>query len=152
MVARLGVALPTHRASATCLDIAALAPTGGGAITVSTSAEAEDVAAAGYRDWIDAVAITHGTPRCGGVHQRGRRIDEVDKVIVEDPGTACAIAAHLGPLEALIEIDGFQSGRLVRLLPNHAWLAAAAYDRYHSLAGTMPPSLHGSAVWQRING
>jgi len=43
----------------------------------------------------------------------------------------------------------FPIGSQVRILPNHACLTSAAYDRYHVVAG---PGAPVEAVWPRVNG
>lgn len=47
-----------------------------------------------------------------------------------------------------IEHAGFHIGRRLRILPNHACLTAAAYDRYHVVAGGTVIE----AAWPRVNG
>ena len=47
-----------------------------------------------------------------------------------------------------IEHAGFHIGRRLLILPNHACLTAAAYDRYHVVDG----SAAIQAVWPRVNG
>lgn len=47
-----------------------------------------------------------------------------------------------------IDHDRFPVGRPLRILPNHACLTAAAYDRYHVVAGGTAIE----AVWPRVNG
>lgn len=47
-----------------------------------------------------------------------------------------------------IAYDRFPIGRRLRILPNHACLTSAAYDRYHVVAGGNDIE----AVWSRING
>lgn len=47
-----------------------------------------------------------------------------------------------------IEHAAFPIGRRLLVLPNHACLTAAAYDRYHVVAGTGAIE----AVWPRVNG
>lgn len=44
--------------------------------------------------------------------------------------------------------DAFPVGTRLRILPNHACLTAAAYDRYHVVSGNRGCE----AVWKRING
>lgn len=47
-----------------------------------------------------------------------------------------------------IEHAGFHVGRRLLILPNHACITAAAYDRYHVVNGS--PAIE--AVWPRVNG
>lgn len=92
-----GVALRPHMKTAKSIEVAKLAAPGFGPITVSTLAEAQYFADAGWRDQIYAVGITP---------QKLERAAALGcKVITDDPEAAAAIAAHPGPLRALVEID-----------------------------------------------
>lgn len=46
-----------------------------------------------------------------------------------------------------LDFDQFPLGRLLRILPNHADMTAAAYRRYHVVDG----GSHVEAVWPRVN-
>ena len=97
---RLGVTLRPHVKTAKSLAVAALTDGGRpGPITVSTLAEAEAFAAAGYRDIVYAVGIApHKLPRVNALRERG-----VDLTVLLD---SVAQAATLDPgVPALIEID-----------------------------------------------
>lgn len=97
-----GVRLRPHMKTAKCLEVAELAAPGRGPITVSTLAEARHFAAGGFRDQIHAVGIA---PRkldaVAALNAAGADV----KVITDDPDAAAAIAAHPGPLRALVEVD-----------------------------------------------
>ncbi|WP_431283285.1 alanine racemase [Humitalea sp. 24SJ18S-53] len=93
-----GVVLRPHLKTAKCVEVARLAAPDGGPVTVSTLAEAEAFWAAGYHDQIYAVGITP------------QKLDRVAalpgvNIITDDVAVARAIAAHPGPLSALIEVD-----------------------------------------------
>ena len=47
-----------------------------------------------------------------------------------------------------VDLAAFPVGRVVRVLPNHADMTAAAYDRYHVVEGGDPDVV---AVWDRSN-
>ena len=97
-----GVALRPHLKTAKSRDVARLAAPGHGAITVSTLAEARDFAEGGWTDQIYAVGIT---PRkLDAVAELNAAGAEV-KVITDDPDAARAVAAHPGPVSALVEVD-----------------------------------------------
>ncbi|MDW8313334.1 MAG: alanine racemase [Rhodovarius sp.] len=97
-----GLRFRPHLKTAKCLEVAALAAPQGGPITVSTLAEAEFFAAGGWRDQIYAVGITpQKLDRVAALNAAGADV----KVITDDADAARAIAAHPGPLRALIEID-----------------------------------------------
>lgn len=97
-----GVTLRPHCKTAKSADVARLATAGGDGITVSTIAEAEYFAAAGFRDILIAVATTA---------DKLRRLDDLLAqgihltVLTDDATVAAAIAATLGPLRSLIEVD-----------------------------------------------
>ena len=92
-----GVVLRPHMKTAKSIEVARLAAPGFGPITVSTLAEAQYFADAGWRDQIYAVGITP------------QKLDRAAalgcKVITDDLEAAAAIAAHPGPIRALVEID-----------------------------------------------
>ena len=92
-----GVALRPHMKTAKSIEVAKLAAPGFGPITVSTLAEAQYFADAGWRDQIYAVGITP------------QKLDRAAalgcKVITDDAEAAAAIATHPGPTRALVEID-----------------------------------------------
>ncbi|WP_433201011.1 alanine racemase [Dactylosporangium sp. CS-047395] len=95
---RLGVALRPHVKTAKSLDVAALVDGGAkGPITVSTLAEAEAFAAAGYRDILYAVGIA--PQKLGRV--RALRDRGVDLVVLLDSVEQASAAG----VPALIEID-----------------------------------------------
>lgn len=97
---RHGVMLRPHMKTAKSIDVARLA--GGGAITVSTVAEAAYFAGHGLRDMIYAAGIT---PRkldaVAALNAAGADV----AVITDDPAMAAAIAAHPAPVRALVEVD-----------------------------------------------
>ena len=47
-----------------------------------------------------------------------------------------------------VDLAAFPVGRILRVLPNHADMTAAAYDRYHVVERTVPDVV---AVWRRDN-
>ncbi|MDX3191226.1 alanine racemase [Streptomyces sp. MN03-5084-2B] len=102
----LGVPLRAHVKTAKSLDVAALLHDGQpGPITVSTLAEAEAFADAGYRDIVYAVGIApHKLPRVVALRQRG-----VDLVVlldsVEQAAALAAARAGMAGIPALIEVD-----------------------------------------------
>jgi D-serine deaminase-like pyridoxal phosphate-dependent protein len=97
-----GVALRPHMKTAKSLDVAALAAPGFGPITVSTLAEARHFARGGYADQIYAVGITpQKLDAIAALNAAGAGV----KVITDDPDASRAIAAHPGPVTALIELD-----------------------------------------------
>lgn len=102
-VARHGVSLRPHLKTAKSVEVARLATRGeAGGITVSTLAEAAHFAEAGFRDQIYAVGITpQKLDRVAALNARGAAV----KVITDDADVAAAIAAHPGPLCALVEVD-----------------------------------------------
>ncbi|MBV1799555.1 alanine racemase [Siccirubricoccus sp. G192] len=97
-----GLTLRPHLKTAKSREVARLAAPDCGPITVSTLAEARYFAEGGWRDQIYAVGIT---PRkldaVAALNAAGAEV----KVITDDPESARAIAAHPGPLRALIEVD-----------------------------------------------
>lgn len=102
-VARHGVALRPHLKTAKSVEVARLATAGeAGGITVSTLAEAEYFARAGFGDQIYAVGITPAKlDRVAALNARGAAV----KVITDDLDVAAAIAAHPGAITALVEVD-----------------------------------------------
>lgn len=97
-----GLVLRPHLKTAKSLDVAALAAPNHGPITVSTIAEAEYFARGGYKDQILAAGITpQKLGRVAALNAAGADI----KVITDDVEAARAIAAHPGPLTALVEVD-----------------------------------------------
>ncbi|HEX3501255.1 MAG TPA: alanine racemase [Stellaceae bacterium] len=106
-VARHGVALRPHMKTAKSAAVARLAVAGqAGGITVSTLAEVEYFAAAGFRDILYAVGITAAKLDRAAALRQGA----VDlKLVTDDPETAAAIAAHARTTGAehrvLVEID-----------------------------------------------
>lgn len=97
-----GVALRPHLKTAKSRDVARLAAPDHGAITVSTLAEARHFAEGGWTDQIYAVGIT--PQKLDAVAELNAAGAEV-KVITDDPGAARAVAAHAGPVSALVEVD-----------------------------------------------
>lgn len=102
-----GVALRPHMKTAKSVEVARLAVAGQmGGITVSTLAEVEYFAAAGFRDILYAVGITRAKlDRVAALRRHG-----VDLIIItDDAETAMAIAAHAKASGAghrvLVEID-----------------------------------------------
>lgn len=51
-----------------------------------------------------------------------------------------------------IDFDHFAIGSLVRVMPNHVCMTAAAYDKYHVVEGAAEHPEDIVAVWQRCNG
>jgi D-serine deaminase-like pyridoxal phosphate-dependent protein len=102
----LGVPLRAHVKTAKSLEVAALLHDGQpGPITVSTLAEAEAFADAGYRDIVYAVGIApHKLPRVIALRRRG-----VDLVVlldsVEQAAELAAARAGMVSVPALIEVD-----------------------------------------------
>lgn len=66
--------------------------------------------------------------------------------------TVSAVSQELGLVTtrdgAPVNLEAFPVGRVVRVLPNHADMTAAAYDRYHVVDGNTPDVV---AVWGRSN-
>jgi D-serine deaminase-like pyridoxal phosphate-dependent protein len=101
-VGRHGVTLRPHLKTAKSIDVAMLAAPGFGPITVSTLAEAQHFAEAGFRDQIYAVGIVPAKlDAVAALNARGADV----KVITDDVETARAIAAHPGWIRALAEVD-----------------------------------------------
>lgn len=104
----LGVALRPHLKTAKSVDVARIAAGGGqGPITVSTLAEAEYFAAAGWRDILYSTAITAAKLKRADHIQRdhGARL----LFVLDDKDTAAAIGREAASLDArfgiLIEVD-----------------------------------------------
>lgn len=135
-----GVVLRPHMKTAKSLEVAALAAPGHGPITVSTLAEARYFAEGGYRDQIYAVGIT---PRkldaIAALNAAGAAV----KVILDDAEVARAVAAHPGPLTALIEVDvGEGRGGVA---PDSSLLPELAAILGPRLAGVMTHAGHSYA-------
>ncbi|MCU0945857.1 MAG: alanine racemase, partial [Rubritepida sp.] len=97
-----GVRLRPHLKTAKSRAVAALAAPDQGPITVSTLAEARYFAEGGWRDQIYAVGITpQKLDAVAALNAAGADV----KVITDDADCAAAIAAHPGPLRALVEVD-----------------------------------------------
>ncbi|PWS35403.1 alanine racemase [Falsiroseomonas bella] len=97
-----GVILRPHMKTAKNAQVADMAAPGKGPITVSTLAEARYFADHGFRDQIYAVGIVPAKlDAVAALNAAGNAV----KVITDDLDTARAIAAHPGPIEALIEVD-----------------------------------------------
>ncbi|MBC9177208.1 alanine racemase [Pseudoroseomonas ludipueritiae] len=136
-----GVRLRPHMKTAKSLDVAALAAPDHGPITVSTLAEARYFFDGGYKDQIYAVGIAPAKlDAVAALNAQGAEI----KVIVDDAEAAAAIAAHPGPLSALVEVDvgegrggvAPESGALLALAATlGARLAGVLTHAGHSYAG-----------------
>jgi D-serine deaminase-like pyridoxal phosphate-dependent protein len=97
-----GLVLRPHMKTAKSIAVADLAAPGKGPITVSTVAEARYFAGGGFRDQIYAVGITPAKlDAIAALNAQGGDV----KVITDDAEVAAAIAAHPGPLRALVEVD-----------------------------------------------
>src|ERR687885_1964362 len=97
-----GLTLRPHLKTAKSRNVAALAAPGFGPITVSTLAEARHFAEGGWRDQIYAVGITpQKLDAVAALNAAGAEV----KVITDDLDAARAIAAHPGPVSALVEVD-----------------------------------------------
>jgi D-serine deaminase-like pyridoxal phosphate-dependent protein len=97
-----GLVLRPHMKTAKSIAVADLAAPGKGPITVSTIAEARYFAGGGFRDQIYAVGITPAKlDAVAALNAQGCDV----KVITDDTDMAAAIAAHAGPLRALVEVD-----------------------------------------------
>lgn len=135
-----GVTLRPHMKTAKNAQIAEMAAPGRGPITVSTLAEARYFADHGFRDQIYAVGIV---PRkldaVAALNAAGAAV----KVITDDPEVAAAIAAHPGPLSALIEVD-VGEGR-AGVAPGSEALAEIARRLGARLAGVLSHSGHSYA-------
>ncbi|MDB5376874.1 MAG: hypothetical protein JWR00_1320, partial [Rubritepida sp.] len=97
-----GVVLRPHMKTAKSVEVAKLAAPDFGPVTVSTLAEAEYLAKAGWIDQIYAVGITpQKLERVAAMNAAGARI----KIITDDVEMAEKIAAHPGQIAALVEVD-----------------------------------------------
>ena len=140
MARRPGVALRPHLKTAKCAQVADLAAPGKGAITVSTLAEARYFADHGFRDQIYAVGIVPAKlDAVAALNTAGNAV----KVITDDLDVARAIAAHPGPIEALIEVD-VGEGR-AGVAPDSAALLAIGAVLGKRLAGVASHSGHSYA-------
>lgn len=132
-----GLVLRPHLKTAKSIEVAKLASPGCGPVTVSTLAEARYFAEAGWRDQIYAVGIVPAKlDVVAALNTGGADI----KVITDDLEVAGAIAAHPGPLRALIEVDvGEGRGGIPPEDPALPAIAAALGAR---LAGVLSHSGH----------
>jgi D-serine deaminase-like pyridoxal phosphate-dependent protein len=150
-----GLTLRPHLKTAKSREVARLAAPDFGPVTVSTLAEARDLAEAGWRDQVYAVGIT---PRkldaVAGLNAAGADV----KVITDDLDVARAIAAHPGPLAALIEVDvGEARGGVAHDAALLAEIAGALGQRLvgllshsgHSYAGRSPADMARIAEEER---
>ena len=135
-----GVTLRPHMKTAKNAQVADLAAPGKGPITVSTLAEARYFADHGFRDQIYAVGIVPAKlDAVAALNAAGNAV----KVITDDLDTARAIAAHPGPLAALIEVD-VGEGR-AGVPPGSDALLAIAAALGPRLAGVISHSGHSYA-------
>lgn len=135
-----GVTLRPHMKTAKNAQVADLAAPGKGPITVSTLAEARYFADHGFRDQIYAVGIV---PRKLDAVAAMNAAGAAVKVITDDIEVASAIAAHPGPLPALIEVD-VGEGR-AGVTPRSDALAEVARRLGPRLAGVLSHSGHSYA-------
>ena len=135
-----GLVLRPHLKTAKSREVARLAAPDFGPITVSTLAEARYFAEGGWRDQIYAVGITpQKLDALAALNVAGATV----KVITDDLDVARAIAAHPGPLAALVEVDvGEARGGVPH---DSALLAAIADSLGPRLAGLMSHSGHSYA-------
>jgi D-serine deaminase-like pyridoxal phosphate-dependent protein len=139
-VSRHGVTLRPHLKTAKSIDVAMLAAPGFGPITVSTLAEAQYLAEAGFRDQIYAVGIVPAKlDAVAALNAKGADV----KVITDDLDTARAVAAHPGHVRALIEVDVGEGRGGVR--PDDASLPAIAAALGPRLAGVLTHAGHSYA-------
>jgi D-serine deaminase-like pyridoxal phosphate-dependent protein len=135
-----GVVLRPHMKTAKNAQVADLAAPGKGPITVSTLAEARYFADHGFRDQVYAVGIVPAKlDAVAALNAAGNAV----KVITDDLDTARAIAAHPGPVEALIEVD-VGEGR-AGVAPDSAALMEIAAALGARLAGVLSHSGHSYA-------
>jgi D-serine deaminase-like pyridoxal phosphate-dependent protein len=135
-----GVTLRPHLKTAKNAQVADLAAPGKGPITVSTLAEARYFADHGFRDQIYAVGIVPAKlDAVAKLNAAGNAV----KVITDDLDTARAIAAHPGPVEALIEVD-VGEGR-AGVAPDGEPLLQLAAALGERLAGVISHSGHSYA-------
>lgn len=133
-----GVVLRPHMKTAKSIEVAKLAAPDFGPITVSTLAEAEYFAKAGWIDQIYAVGITpQKLERVAALNAEGARI----KIITDDVEMAARIAEHPGLLAALVEVDsGEHRGGI---MPEQAMAVAKALGR--KMLGTFTHGGHSYA-------
>ena len=135
-----GVILRPHMKTAKTAPVADLAAPGKGPITVSTLAEARYFADHGFRDQIYAVGIVPAKlDAVATLNATGNAV----KVITDDLDVARAIAAHPGPIEALIEVDVGEGRAGVEVEGNDLLAIAAALGP--RLAGIVSHSGHSYA-------
>jgi D-serine deaminase-like pyridoxal phosphate-dependent protein len=135
-----GVTLRPHMKTAKNAQVADLAAPGKGPITVSTLAEARYFADHGFRDQIYAVGIVPAKlDAVAALNAAGNAV----KIITDDLDVARAIAAHPGPLAALIEVD-VGEGR-AGVAPGSDALLAIAAALGPRLAGVVSHSGHSYA-------
>jgi D-serine deaminase-like pyridoxal phosphate-dependent protein len=132
-----GLRLRPHLKTAKSREVARLAAPDFGPITVSTLAEARYFAEGGWRDQIYAVGITPAKlDAVAALNAAGADV----KVVTDDPEVARAVAAHPGPLRALVEVDvGEARGGLP---PGSDALPAVAAALGGRLAGVLSHSGH----------
>ena len=135
-----GVALRPHLKTAKSRDVARLAAPDHGPITVSTLAEARHFAEGGWTDQIYAVGITpQKLDAAAELNAAGADV----KVVTDDLDAARAIAAHPGPVSALVEVDvGEGRGGLT---PENSALTEIAAALGPRLAGVMAHAGHSYA-------
>ncbi len=141
-VGRTGVHLRPHLKTAKSVDVARLAVAGQfGGIAVSTLAEAEHFAAAGFRDILYAVGIVPAKlDRVAALVRSGINL----MVVTDDPDTASAIVARAGAVpRVLIELDCGE-GR-AGIAPDSDQLLAVASKLGAACAGVMTHSGHSYA-------
>jgi D-serine deaminase-like pyridoxal phosphate-dependent protein len=125
-MSRLGVSLRPHVKTAKCLQVAALCDAGRrGPITVSTLREADEFAAAGYRDIRYAVGYTPNK----AAHVHRLQAEGVSlSVIVDSVAAARCLAGDMAdlatPLRVLIEVD--TDGQRAGLQPDDGVLLEVA--------------------------
>ncbi|MBD0272477.1 MAG: alanine racemase [Acetobacteraceae bacterium] len=135
-----GVALRPHLKTAKSRDVARLAAPGRGPITVSTLAEARHFAEGGWTDQIYAVGIS--PQKLDAVAELNVAGADV-KAVTDDLDAARAIAAHPGPVAALVEVD-VGEGR-GGLSPDDGALPEVAAALGPRLAGVLSHSGHSYA-------
>lgn len=135
-----GVQLRPHMKTAKNAQVADMAAPGKGPITVSTLAEARYFADHGFRDQVYAVGIVPAKlDAVAALNAAGNAV----KVITDDLDAARAIAAHPGPVEALIEVDVGESR--AGATPDGEALPAIAAALGPRLAGVLSHSGHSYA-------
>jgi D-serine deaminase-like pyridoxal phosphate-dependent protein len=151
-----GLVLRPHLKTAKSREVAKLAAPDFGPITVSTLAEARYFAEGGWRDQIYAVGIVPAKlDAVAALNAVGADV----KVITDDVEVARAIAAHPGPLRALIEVDvGEGRGGIPPDSPALTEIAAALGPCFagvlshsgHSYNGRSPDDMAAVAEVERI--